>query len=160
MKNPNFLKPRWRVPIGFTLILAAACAAVPALLPGAETSPDPAPHQAKGVSPDRATARSGTQYAQTDTTQTQVKTNPPPAAAAADKPAASKPAKAKADKPKKLSGQELYAINCNRCHAERYPTEFTAAQWKTLMMHMRVRANLPAEQAKAILKYLQEDAGN
>jgi len=25
---------------------------------------------------------------------------------------------------------------------------------------MRVRANIPAAQAKAILKYLQEDAGN
>jgi len=60
---------------------------------------------------------------------------------------------------KKLTGQELYAINCNRCHAERYATERTPAQWKTIMTHMRVRANLPADQAKAILKYLQEDAG-
>jgi mono/diheme cytochrome c family protein len=66
------------------------------------------------------------------------------------------------DKPvkKKLTGAELYAINCNRCHAERYATERTAAQWKTIMLHMRVRANLPADQAKAILKYLQEDCGN
>ncbi len=62
--------------------------------------------------------------------------------------------------PKKLTGAELYAINCNRCHPERYATEFTAAQWKTIMIHMRVRANLPAAQSKAILKYLQEDAGN
>jgi mono/diheme cytochrome c family protein len=62
--------------------------------------------------------------------------------------------------PKKLTGAELYAINCARCHPERYATEFTAAQWKTIMLHMRVRANLPAAQAKTILKYLQEDAGN
>ncbi len=61
---------------------------------------------------------------------------------------------------KKLTGAELYAINCNRCHPERYATEFNATQWKTLMLHMRVRANLPASQAKAIVKYLQEDAGN
>jgi mono/diheme cytochrome c family protein len=60
----------------------------------------------------------------------------------------------------KLTGQQLYAINCNRCHSERYPTEWTAAHWKTLMTHMRVRANIPAEQAKEILKYLQQDAGN
>lgn len=66
----------------------------------------------------------------------------------------------KAAKKAKLSGAELYAVNCNRCHPERYATEWTAAQWKTLMLHMRVRANLPAKQAKAILKYLQEDAGN
>jgi mono/diheme cytochrome c family protein len=60
---------------------------------------------------------------------------------------------------KKLTGQELYAINCNRCHAERYATERTPAQWKTLMLHMRTRAQIPAAQAKEILKYLQEDAG-
>lgn len=71
-------------------------------------------------------------------------------------------ATAQATKPavKKLTGAELYAINCNRCHPERYPTEWTPAEWKTLMLHMRVRANLPAAQAKLILKYLQEDAGN
>ena len=61
---------------------------------------------------------------------------------------------------KKLTGAELYAMNCNRCHPERYATEWTSAQWKTIMFHMRVRANLPASQAKAILKYLQEDSGN
>jgi mono/diheme cytochrome c family protein len=61
---------------------------------------------------------------------------------------------------KKPDGAALYAIHCNRCHAERYATEFTAAQWKTLMTHMRVRANLPAAQAKLILKYLQEESGN
>jgi hypothetical protein len=60
---------------------------------------------------------------------------------------------------KKLTGSELYAIHCGRCHPERYPTEFTPAQWKTVMLEMRVRANLPEDQAKAILKYLQEDSG-
>lgn len=60
---------------------------------------------------------------------------------------------------KSLSGGELYAIHCNRCHSERYATEFTAAHWKTIMIHMRVRANLTAEQAREILKYLQEDSG-
>jgi hypothetical protein len=60
----------------------------------------------------------------------------------------------------KLTGVELYQVNCNRCHAERYPTEFTSAQWKTIMIHMRVRANLPAAQAREILKFLQGDSGN
>jgi cytochrome c5 len=63
-------------------------------------------------------------------------------------------------KAKKLTGAELYEIHCNRCHAERYATEFTAAQWKTIMIHMRVRANLPAAQAREILKFLQEDSGS
>jgi len=58
-----------------------------------------------------------------------------------------------------LSGATLYAINCNRCHSERYPPEFTVANWRNIMIHMRVRANLPAAQAREILKYLEEDAG-
>jgi mono/diheme cytochrome c family protein len=60
---------------------------------------------------------------------------------------------------KKLTGQELYVANCARCHTERYATERTPAQWKTIMLHMRTRAQIPAAQAKDILKYLQEDAG-
>jgi hypothetical protein len=58
-----------------------------------------------------------------------------------------------------LTGAELYSMHCNRCHPERYPTERTAAQWKTILLHMRVRANLPAEHARTILKYLQENSG-
>ncbi len=71
--------------------------------------------------------------------------------------AASKPKPKSA--PNKLSGAELYSMHCNRCHPERYPTERTAAQWKTILLHMRVRANLPAEQARTILKYLQDNSG-
>jgi hypothetical protein len=62
--------------------------------------------------------------------------------------------------PKKLTGAELYDIHCARCHPERYATEFTAAQWQTIMLHMRVRVNLPAAQAKEILNYLKENARN
>ena len=75
---------------------------------------------------------------------------PPVAPAAPEKPAESST----------LSGATLYAINCSRCHSERYPTEFTVANWRNIMIHMRVRANLPAAQAREILKYLEEDAGN
>ncbi len=83
-------------------------------------------------------------------------------AAEDSKPAKETKAEAKPEKKtgsKKVTGAELYASHCNRCHPERYATERTAAQWKTIMLHMRVRANLPAAQAKAILKYLQEDSG-
>ena len=58
-----------------------------------------------------------------------------------------------------ITGAELYSMHCNRCHPERYPTERTAAQWKTILLHMRVRANLPAEQARTILRYLQDNSG-
>jgi hypothetical protein len=58
-----------------------------------------------------------------------------------------------------LTGAELYSIHCNRCHQERYPTERTGAQWKTIMLHMQVRANIPVSQSRLILKYLQENSG-
>jgi hypothetical protein len=58
-----------------------------------------------------------------------------------------------------LTGAELYSIHCNRCHPERYPTERTAAQWKTIMLHMQVRANIPVQQSRLILKYLQDNSG-
>src|SRR6266852_4585043 len=37
---------------------------------------------------------------------------------------------------RQITGAELYSMHCNRCHPERYPTERTAAQWKTIMRHM------------------------
>jgi hypothetical protein len=58
-----------------------------------------------------------------------------------------------------LSGIELWTIHCNRCHTYRGSNEFTAAQWQNLILHMRVRANLPAAQAREILKFLQQGAG-
>ena len=69
------------------------------------------------------------------------------------------PPKETAPAPKKLTGAELYAIHCTRCHLERSPAEFDPAQWLTLLTHMRVRANLPAQPAREILKYLQDNAG-
>jgi cytochrome c5 len=61
--------------------------------------------------------------------------------------------------PKQLTGAELYSMHCARCHPERYPNERTSAQWKTIAMHMRVRANLPAEHFRKLLKYLQDNSG-
>jgi len=61
--------------------------------------------------------------------------------------------------PKQLTGAELYSMHCARCHPERYPNERTSAQWKTIGMHMRVRANLPAEHYRKLLKYLQDNSG-
>jgi hypothetical protein len=71
-----------------------------------------------------------------------------------------RPARKEVKKTKReLTGAELYAIHCNRCHPERYAPERAETQWQTILTHMRVRANLPAQQAKTILKFLQEDSG-
>ena len=69
-------------------------------------------------------------------------------------PAANAPAA-----PGAITGAELYSIHCNRCHPERYPTERTAANWKTINLHMQIRANIPPAQARLILKYLQDNSG-
>jgi cytochrome c5 len=58
-----------------------------------------------------------------------------------------------------LSGAELWTLNCNRCHMIRSPGEFTASQWPAIIMHMRVRANIPAAQAREIRKFLEAGAG-
>ncbi len=58
-----------------------------------------------------------------------------------------------------IPGSELWTIHCNRCHTYRGSNEFTAAQWGNIVLHMRVRANIPAAQAREILDYLQQGAG-
>lgn len=63
----------------------------------------------------------------------------------------------KAATPKAVTGADLYQINCARCHAERYAKERTDAQWQTIMLQMRVRGQLSGDDARKILKYLQEN---
>ena len=58
-----------------------------------------------------------------------------------------------------LTGIELWTINCNRCHTYRGSNEFTAAHWENILLHMRIRAGIPAGQAREILKFLQAGAG-
>jgi mono/diheme cytochrome c family protein len=53
------------------------------------------------------------------------------------------------------SGARLWAQNCTRCHNSRSPDSYSNAQWEVAMLHMRVRANLTAEEHKSILEFLQ-----
>jgi len=54
-----------------------------------------------------------------------------------------------------LRGAELWPVYCNMCHNARPPTEFSPTEWNMIMMHMRSQANLPADDARAILEYLK-----
>ena len=83
-----------------------------------------------------------------------VQTNP-----VASKATSPNPSSKKVTVRRQLTGAELYSINCNRCHPERAPTDWTGAQWKTIMLEMQVRANIPGKQAKLILQFLQENSG-
>ncbi len=56
-----------------------------------------------------------------------------------------------------LDGAKVFAWNCGSCHSERYPKEHSDAEWDLIVTHMRVRANLTGEQARAVLRYLKEN---
>ncbi len=56
-------------------------------------------------------------------------------------------------KPKpEIDPDQAYRANCSRCHAK--PRRLPDREMATIMRHMRVRANLTAEEAEAILRYL------
>lgn len=57
--------------------------------------------------------------------------------------------------PPHKTGVQLWSENCARCHNSRPPEEFSAAQWDTIVHHMRLRANLTGEEAREIVKFLQ-----
>ncbi len=52
-------------------------------------------------------------------------------------------------------GAQLWSENCMMCHNLRSPTTFNPKQWEIVVPHMRVQANLTAEEARKILKFLQ-----
>ena len=53
------------------------------------------------------------------------------------------------------SGAKLWAQNCSRCHNSRSPSDYSDEKWEVAMLHMRVRANLTAEEHRKILAFLQ-----
>src|SRR6266480_3657384 len=53
------------------------------------------------------------------------------------------------------SGAKLWAQNCGHCHNIRSPDSLSDAQWDVVMLHMRVRANLTAEEHRQILAFLK-----
>lgn len=59
-------------------------------------------------------------------------------------------------KESELSGADLWSQNCSRCHNVRSPQEYNDAQWNIIVSHMRVIGGIPAAQARAITKFLQE----
>jgi mono/diheme cytochrome c family protein len=52
-------------------------------------------------------------------------------------------------------GAKLWPIYCSQCHNARPGSEFAPYQWDAILMHMRTQANLPAQDARAVLEYLK-----
>lgn len=53
-------------------------------------------------------------------------------------------------------GAKLWAENCVRCHNLRPPDSYSDVEWRIIVHHMRVRANLTAEEHRAILGFLTQ----
>ncbi|MHC4135496.1 MAG: hypothetical protein ACYTDU_15465 [Planctomycetota bacterium] len=52
-------------------------------------------------------------------------------------------------------GARLWEENCARCHNYRRPSSRSDSEWAIIMHHMRVRANLTAEEHRKITRFLQ-----
>ncbi len=52
-------------------------------------------------------------------------------------------------------GAQLWSENCARCHNSRSPSTYGDAQWDVAMAHMRLRANLTAEESKKVLDFMK-----
>lgn len=61
----------------------------------------------------------------------------------------------KGDSSIQLSGQELWSMNCQRCHNMRSPAMYSDAQWDVIVHHMRVRANITGAEQRAIADFLK-----
>lgn len=71
----------------------------------------------------------------------------------APKPAAPTKTAAKPDATKPTDvGQRKFDANCGRCHS--FPEQLSPSITGTVVRHMRVRANLSAEDEKDILRFL------
>jgi hypothetical protein len=56
--------------------------------------------------------------------------------------------------PAGFTADQAYKSNCTRCHAE--VPKLGTRRTKTIVQHMRVRANLTQDEAQAILEYLNK----
>lgn len=56
------------------------------------------------------------------------------------------------------SGAELWSRTCGSCHAMQPANRYSADQWETIMVQMRIQARLSREQSDAILDFLKGGA--
>ncbi|HHL52812.1 MAG TPA: cytochrome c [Flammeovirgaceae bacterium] len=53
------------------------------------------------------------------------------------------------------TGAQLWGENCMRCHNTPSPAAYNNVDWATIGLHMRVRANLTAEETRKVVEFLQ-----
>ncbi len=52
------------------------------------------------------------------------------------------------------SGTQLWGENCIRCHNAPPSSDYSPAQWETIGMHMKLRANLTDDEINKIVAFL------
>ena len=53
------------------------------------------------------------------------------------------------------SGTQLWGENCVRCHNAPPSSDYSPAQWETIGMHMKLRANLTEDETNKIMAFLK-----
>jgi len=53
------------------------------------------------------------------------------------------------------SGAQLWGETCIRCHNTPSPASFNDTDWRTIELHMKVRANLPKAQSDKIFEFIR-----
>ncbi|MBI3874611.1 MAG: hypothetical protein HY300_01295 [Verrucomicrobia bacterium] len=61
----------------------------------------------------------------------------------------------RSEPPSNAGAAQLWAQNCAHCHNIRTPSAYSDMQWDVVMLHMRIRGNLTAEDHRAILAFLK-----
>jgi len=56
---------------------------------------------------------------------------------------------------KNISGAQLWSENCIRCHNIPSPAAYNDTDWRTIGLHMKIRANLTEDQAKKIFDFIR-----
>jgi hypothetical protein len=81
--------------------------------------------------------------------------NPQPTTQSTAAPDSSPIARMMAEPTEKKAGSELWAENCTRCHNARPPQYYSDVQWDIIVHHMRLRADLTGQEARAIAEFLK-----
>lgn len=53
------------------------------------------------------------------------------------------------------TGAQIWGENCLRCHNSPSPDTFSDVEWDVAGLHMRIRANLTAEETRKVIEFLQ-----
>ena len=77
------------------------------------------------------------------------------ASKAGDAQAGTSPKSAQAGAAAGKGAAQLWAENCLHCHNSRSPSAYSDGEWEAAMLHMRIRANLTAEEHRKIVEFLK-----